>query len=104
VLHKDISYRKSLQVGNRVEDIIRRIRVHHDCSPQDLNKKEYRHAWDVVIYLLKRQTAVGNREVGEVFDGLSCSAVAKICQRFGKRLQDHRGLSLALEELSRVKG
>nr|WP_320048346.1 transposase [uncultured Desulfuromonas sp.] len=104
VEREDVSYRKSLQVGHRVEDIIQRVCAHHVCSPQDLNKKEYRHAQDMAIYLLKRQTAAANREIGEMFDGLSYSAVAKICQRFGKRLQDHRGLSLALEELSRVKG
>ncbi len=104
VEREDVSYRKSLQVGNRVEDIIQRVCAHHGCIPQDLNKKEHRHARDMAIYLLKRQTATADREIGKMFDGLSYSAVAKICQRFGKRLQDHGGLSLALEDLPRVKG
>ena len=101
---EDVSFRKSLQVGSRAENVVQRVCAHHGCSTQDLNKKEHRRARDMAIYLLKRQTAASNREIGKMFDGLSYSAVAKICQRFGTRLQDDKALSLALEGLSRVKG
>jgi chromosomal replication initiation ATPase DnaA len=58
----------------------------------------------MVIYLMKRQTAAINRDVGEMFGGLTCSAVAKICQRFGKKMQADEELALEVGRLSRVKG
>jgi hypothetical protein len=45
-----------------------------------------------------------NREIGELFGGLSYSAVAKICQRYGKKLQGNEELSRVVGRLSRVKG
>jgi hypothetical protein len=101
---EEVSYRKALRSEVRAEDIIQQVCARWDCTPQDLARREYRHARDMAIDLLKRQTAMTNREIGELFGGLSYSAVAKICQRYGKKLQGNEELSRVVGRLSRVKG
>ena len=62
----------------------------------------------IAVYLLKTQTEMTNNEIGELFGSLSYSAVAKIKQRFSRKLLKDRSLRKRIEKLSRkmsnVKG
>jgi len=57
---------------------------------------------------LKTRTVATNRHIGEVFGGISYSAVAKIYQRFRKEMEGNRKLweriSIIEKGLSFVKG
>ena len=57
---------------------------------------------------MKTRTVATNRQIGEVFGGISYSAVAKIYQRFRKEMEGNRKLweriSIIEKGLSFVKG
>ena len=63
---------------------------------------------DTVIYLIKKYTGLTNRQIGEIFGGLSYSAVAKIHKRFSEKTAKDRSLKKRLTALtsniSNVKG
>jgi REP-associated tyrosine transposase len=100
----EVSYRKALQSGEAAEEIVRRICAERDCAVSDLADVKNRRVRDMAIYLLKRQTAATNKEIGGLLGGGSYSAVAKIYQRFGKKLLGDAKLSREVDRLSRVKG
>jgi hypothetical protein len=102
--YEEVSHRKALRSGIRAEDIVRRICNEQGCVPAGLANAENRKLRNLAVYLIKRQTAATNREVGEMFGGLSYSAIAKICQRFERKLEGDRELSREVARLSRVKG
>lgn len=56
---------------------------------------------DMAIYLLKRYTSVMNRQIGELFQGLSYSGVSKANHRFSLRLSEDRELRKTVEKISR---
>ena len=50
---------------------------------------------------MKAHTEMTNREVGEYFEGLSYSAVAKIRERFSGKLAKDRALKRRVEKIER---
>ena len=85
-----------------------KIWVELNGTKGDLTQQTNRQARNIFIYLLKKQAAASNKEIGRLFGGLSYSAVAKVCQRFRKALADDAELSREVDSLrrkvSRVKG
>jgi chromosomal replication initiation ATPase DnaA len=61
----------------------------------------------MAIYLLKRNTGLTNRQIGQMFGDMSYSAVTKAYQRFSAELKKNRRLRKDLQEilavLSKVK-
>jgi chromosomal replication initiation ATPase DnaA len=53
----------------------------------------------MAIYLLKRHTSGMNREIGELFEGLTYSGVSKANQRFTVRMAGDRSLRRAVERI-----
>jgi hypothetical protein len=53
------------------------------------NNGEYRN---IAIHLLKKWTSICNSQIGELFGGLSYSAVSKTNQRFSAKLETDRKL------------
>ncbi len=51
--------------------------------------------------MIKKHTGARNREIGEYFGGLSYSAVAKINDRFKRRLKEDKGLRREVEKLEK---
>ena len=81
-----------------MEDVIDAV-----CSyfrvPADRLAEGSKDLRDTAIYLLKRHTSVMNREIGELFDGLSYSGVSKANQRLTVRMTGDRSLRKAIEEI-----
>jgi len=50
----------------------------------------------MAIYLLKRPTSVMNREIGELFHGLTCSSISKANQMLTVVMAGDRSLSFSL--------
>jgi chromosomal replication initiation ATPase DnaA len=55
---------------------------------------------DMAIYILKRHTSVMNREIGELFEGLTYSGVSKANQRFTVRMAGDRFLRKTVEKIT----
>ncbi len=55
---------------------------------------------DMAIYLLKRHTCVMNRQIGDLFRGLTYSGVSKANQRFSVRMSGDRSLRRAVEKIT----
>jgi len=62
---------------------------------------------NMTIYLVKKWTGINNTEIGDLFGGLSYSAVSKINTRFSDTLKTdeklRRGVREIMEHLSHVK-
>jgi len=82
-----------------------RICVYFEIFEDELlvNKdKSYRN---IAIYLLKKHTGLTNRQIGELLGNISYLAVAKVYQRFSKKLNKDKALKKKIEEImSNVKG
>jgi len=104
---EEISYRRELQAAYASEDIIEAICAYFKASRDDVfkNSSEYRK---IAIYMMKKLTGMTNKQIGQLFGGLSNSAVAKAYQRFSAKVRTERSLRKRLEEisanLSQVKG
>ena len=82
------------------EDIIDALCSHFQVPADGLGK------WgtalrDMAIYLLKRNTSVMNRQIGELFQGLTYSGVSKANHRFSLRISEDRELRKRVEKIMR---
>jgi hypothetical protein len=78
--------------------------ITHICSyfkvPADRLTEGGKELRDMAIYLLKRHTSVMNRQIGDLFEGLTYSGVSKANQRFSVRISEDRSLRKAVEKIS----
>jgi hypothetical protein len=56
---------------------------------------------DMAIYLLKRHTSVVNRQIGDLFQGLSYSGVSKANHRFSVRMSQDKDLRKTVDRITR---
>ena len=57
------------------------------------------------LYLIKKYTPLSNKQIGQIFGNMSCSAVAKSYQRFCHRMEKNPGLvKEVVTILSNIKG
>ena len=61
--------------------------------------RQLRLEYEGAIYLLKHYVGTTSREAGEVLGGMSCSAVAKIYQRFAKKVESDPDLQKEIENI-----
>lgn len=102
----EISHRKALKAAYAIGDIIDIINLDHKTTKDKIMKTpELRK---MAIYLIKRHTGATNAEIGEMFGGISYSAVAKIKERFAREMEENKKLRKMAgkidTELSNVKG
>lgn len=108
IFHKEeISHRRELQVSYGFKNVIKGICEHFEITRDEVMRKggDYRK---MAIYLLKKFTGMTNQQIGELFGGLTYSAVAKTYERFSSRLEEDSSLRKKPESilriLSKVKG
>jgi chromosomal replication initiation ATPase DnaA len=56
---------------------------------------------DMAIYLLRRHTSIMNRQIGELFQGLTYSGVSKANHRFSLPMSEDRDLMKTVEKITR---
>jgi len=108
ILHKgEIAHRRQLQAAHGSEDIIAAICSNLKVSQEDLLRKGGENR-KIAIYLMKKLTGMSNKQIGDLFGGLSYSAVAKVYQRFSAEAKTNKPLRKILKDLrvnlSSVKG
>ncbi len=104
---KKTSHRRQLHVALAPEQVIDTIASNFKVSPEQVlsDSGEYRN---IAIHLMKKWTAITNKEIGELFEGLGFSAVAQANSRFSRKLMNDKILwkrvREILDKLSHVKG
>jgi chromosomal replication initiation ATPase DnaA len=81
-----------------IEDILEAARDYYGVSKDTEFGKDSADRRKVVIYMIKKHTGATNRQIGEYFSSLSYSAVAKIYERFKKRLKEDTRLRREVEK------
>ncbi len=104
---EEISHRRALRGRYGPQEILELVCEHFGMELEELirNKGERR---GLLVHLLKRKTAMTNREIGELVGGLTYSAVSKVEARFLEKSSKDKALGKAVKELlgkmSNVKG
>ncbi len=95
---EEIARRRELRKFE-IEDVIEAVCSYFEVSADRLAEggSDLR---DMVIYLLKRHTSFLNRQIGELFEGLTYSGVSKANQRFSMRMSGDRSLRKAVDEIT----
>jgi putative transposase len=95
---EEIARRRELRKFE-IEDVIEAVCSYFEVSADRLAEggNDLR---DMAIYLLKRHTSFLNRQIGELFEGLTYSGVSKANQRFSTRMSGDRSLRKAVEKIT----
>ena len=95
---EEIARRRELRKFE-IEDVIEAVCSYFEVSADRLTEggKDLR---DMAIYLLKRHTSLLNRQIGELFEGLTYSGVSKANQRFSTRMSGDRSLRKAVGKIT----
>ncbi|MEE8329451.1 MAG: transposase [Thermodesulfovibrionia bacterium] len=96
---EEISNRKLLQSRHDVEEVIEAVARYFKAGREYLINNRNRRCRKIAIYLLKKHTGVTNREIGEIFGGLSYSAVSRGNERFQTQLQKDRKLKKEIKKI-----
>ncbi len=104
----EVSHRKALRNEIVMEEIIEGVCRYFKVTREAVVKRQRGDIKNIAIYLIKRHTGATNNEIGELFEGVSYSAVSKTYQRMLERLQADRELRKKVEKadasMSNVKG
>ena len=105
---EEVSNRKVLKATSRKEDILETISKHFNISEDEFLKANSGEIRKIAIYMIKKHTGITNKNIGELFKGISYSAVAKTYQRFLNQLREDKSLRRKISEIenemSYVKG
>lgn len=78
----EVSHRKALRGCTCMEEVLSVLCGHYGVALEEIAGNKRSEARKAGIYLLKKFTGATNNEIGELFGGLSYSAVTKIAQSF----------------------
>ena len=95
---KETSHRKRLESMYQSDVIIKAVSHFFGVDEDEVlkNRKEYRN---ISIYLMKRLTPMTNDQIGQIFNELSFSAVAKVNQRISKAVKENRAMRKKVEKI-----
>jgi REP-associated tyrosine transposase len=95
----EVSHRKTLRAKVGVEEIISALCEHYGVGMEEVAGDKRSEARNAGVYLLKKYTGATNTEIGEMFGGISYSAVAKIFQNFSRFMADDQELRGRIKKL-----
>jgi len=104
---EETSHRTELQAAFATEQIIDTIASYFQLTPEEVLKDrgDYRN---IALHLMKKWTSVTNKQIGDLFGGVSFTAVSKANQRFMMRMKKDRKLRKRVDDIMRnmshVKG
>jgi putative transposase len=100
VFKEEISHRKAFRSAD-YEFILERISSYFRIKLKDLlNGRGDRR--NLAVYLLKSSTGLTNRQIGEIFGGISFSAVTRVCERLKEKAKGDKELAHWLNDLNQV--
>ena len=80
-LRDEVSNKKELKAAYGMKEVLETVSSFYDELRKTGGENKLSEPRDIAVYLTKERTGATNREIGEVFGGLSYSAVAKIYQK-----------------------
>ena len=91
VSQEETSHRRLLESTYQPDVIVDAVSVFFGIDNKEvLNaRKEYRN---ISIYIMKRYTGMTNGQIGQIFNGLTFSAVAKVYHRMSKAVEENRAI------------
>ena len=91
VSRKETSHRKLLEATYQWDEIVNAVSAFFSVDNEKVlnNRKEYRN---ICIYIMKKYTGMTNTQIGQIFNGLTFSAVAKAYQRMSKAIEENRSM------------
>lgn len=101
----EIAERKRIMDAPKAEDILKAVALALGVRENSIRRSGRDNtARKMAVYLIKRYSGLGNREIGEFFGGIHYSAVSKICARLQEDMGKDRKLAKSVKELmSHVK-
>lgn len=88
----EVSNRKALRASIRGEEIISAVCRQYGCTLEEIAGDKRSEARRAGVHLMKKYTGASNAEIGQLFGGLSYSAVAKISQNLSRQMADDKEL------------
>lgn len=95
----EVSHRKALRATQNTEETLSTLCLHYGITRETLTGAKRSEARKAGIYLLKKFTGATNSEIGELFGGLTYSAIAKCFQTFSQEVKNNRGLQERLKQV-----
>ena len=96
-----ISQRKALRKKYDMNELLIQVAGKYKVAPEDILRGIPADAKKVAVYVLKRNSGLNNREIGEQFGGLTYSAVAKICSRLEEKIERNRSIERVVASIER---
>jgi len=96
---EEISHRKALKSTQEIGDILDSACEHFKISKEYVMKDKRDDIRKIAIYLMKAHTGAKNKQMGELMGKVSYSAVAKIYQRFKKKIKKDTGLNKKINKI-----
>ena len=98
-LGQEVSHRRELDAAFGVDRITDTVAGHFKESTEDVlqDRGEKRN---IAIYLIKKWTSMPNKQIGDLFGGLSYSAVAKANERFSAKVKNNKALKNRVNRIS----
>ena len=95
---EETSYRTELHVAVATDQIIDSIAKYFGLTPEEVieDRGDYRN---IAIHLIKKRASLTNKQIGDIFDGMSFTAVSKANQRFMMRMKRDRKLRRRIDDL-----
>ncbi len=88
----EVAHRKALRACANTEEILAAVCGHYGVSFEMFAEDKRSEARKAGVYLLKKFSGATNKEIGELFGGLSYSAVTKIAQTFSIQMAENKEL------------
>ena len=97
----EVSNRRALQAGNEIAEVVSVVSNHFKLSVSDIVNAESSEQRNIAIYLIRKRTGARNREIGEIFDGLTHSAIAKIYRKTQRDIIEDRELRRNISQIEK---
>lgn len=102
---EEIVQRSLLKERPRAAEIVQSVAERYGEEPEALRRRgRNKEARKVAIYVMKRSSGLGNRDIAKQFGGLHYSAVTKTCERLEIEMKNNEALRRVVQEImSNVK-
>ncbi len=91
VSRKETSHRRLLESTYQSDEIVNAVSDFFGIDNKEVlsDRREYRN---ICIYIMKKYTGMTNGQIGQIFNGLTFSAVAKVYYRMAKAVEENRAM------------
>lgn len=99
----ETSHRRCLRASNLPEEVLSATCARYGIAPEEITKPNRNDVRKKCVYLLKKHTSAGNREIGEILGGIGAATIAKAFQRFNEKMAKDARLRKEMKELEEIR-